>query len=156
MKISELRPVRAAIFVFGLMLFVPLNAQEVLEESSEEQASNTEAAALAQDDVDSIDPAVSAPELATGVTRRATTSGVLDELDLESTRVTGNQELPKVLYIVPWKQADLGDLVGLPVNTLLDEVLEPVDRDEFKRRNRYYDSLYGDTELEATDDSVVD
>ena len=48
---------------------------------------------------------------------------------------------PKVLYIVPWKRADLGDVVGKPVNSLLDEVLQPLDRDVFKRENRYYDDL---------------
>jgi hypothetical protein len=56
---------------------------------------------------------------------------VLDTLDLGTTSITGNQELPKVLYIVPWKKSDLGDLVGRPVNTLLDEVLEPVDPEVF-------------------------
>lgn len=64
-----------------------------------------------------------------------------DRLELETTDVTGNSELPKVLYIVPWKRSDLGDMVGRPVNSLLDEVLQPVDRDVFKRENRYYDAL---------------
>jgi hypothetical protein len=30
------------------------------------------------------------------------------------------------------------------VNSLLDEVLTPVDRDVFKRQNRYYDALKPD------------
>lgn len=64
-----------------------------------------------------------------------------DRLELDTTQITGNRELPKVLYIVPWKRSDLGDLVGKPVNSLLDEVLAPVDRDVFKRENRYYDAL---------------
>jgi hypothetical protein len=64
-----------------------------------------------------------------------------DRLDLESTQITGNRELPKVLYIVPWRSAELGDLVGRPVNSLLDEVLEPVDRDVFRRQNRYFEAL---------------
>jgi hypothetical protein len=64
-----------------------------------------------------------------------------DRLELDTTQITGNRELPKVLYIVPWKRADLGDLVGKPVNSLLDEVLAPVDRDVFKRENRYYRAL---------------
>ncbi len=67
-----------------------------------------------------------------------------DRLQLDTTQITGNQELPKVLYIVPWKRADLGDLLGKPPNTLLDEVLQPVDRDVFKRENRYYDALKPD------------
>jgi hypothetical protein len=67
----------------------------------------------------------------------------MDTLDLGTTSITGNQELPKVLYIVPWKKSDLGDLVGRPVNTLLDEVLEPVDPEVFQRHLSYYDTLYG-------------
>ena len=49
-----------------------------------------------------------------------------------------------MLYIVPWKRSDLGDLLGKPANSLLDEVLQPVDRDVFKRENRYYDALKPD------------
>ena len=64
-----------------------------------------------------------------------------DRLQLEATEITGNRELPKVLYIVPWKRSDLGDLTGRPVNSLLDEVLQPLDRDVFQRENRYYNGL---------------
>ncbi len=64
-----------------------------------------------------------------------------DRLELDTTQITGNRELPKVLYIVPWKRSDLGDLVGKPVNSLLDEVLTPVDRDVFKRETRYFRAL---------------
>ena len=64
-----------------------------------------------------------------------------DRLQLDTTDITGNRELPKVLYIVPWKRSDLGDIAGRPVNSLLDEVLQPLDRDVFKRENRYYDAL---------------
>jgi hypothetical protein len=61
-----------------------------------------------------------------------------------TTQITGNRELPRVLYVVPWKRSDLGDLAGRPANSLLDEVLSPVDRDVFKRQNRYYDALKPD------------
>lgn len=93
---------------------------------------------------DDIDPAVSSDTLATGIRRRRVNNRVIDELDLDATSITGNQELPKVMYILPWKQADLGDLVGRPVNSLLDEVLAPIDRDVFQRQMTYYDSLYGE------------
>ena len=73
---------------------------------------------------------------------------VLDSLDLGTTSITGNAELPKVLYIVPWKKSDLGDLVGRPVNTLLDEVLAPVDPAVFQRHLSYYDSLHGEPKKE--------
>jgi hypothetical protein len=72
-----------------------------------------------------------------------------DSIQLDETQITGNRELPKVLYIVPWKRSDLGDLVGKPVNSLVDEVLAPVDRDVFKRQNRYYDALKPDAAKES-------
>lgn len=64
-----------------------------------------------------------------------------DRLDLDTTVVTGNRELPKVLYIVPWKKSDLGDLPAQPFNTLLDEALTPVDRDVFRREVTYYGAI---------------
>ncbi len=67
-----------------------------------------------------------------------------DRLDLGSSTVTGNQELPKVMYIVPWKKSDIGDLAGKPMNSLLDEVLAPVDRDVFRREVKYYDAVKAD------------
>jgi len=67
-----------------------------------------------------------------------------DRVELETTDITGNRELPKVLYIVPWRRSDLGDLVGRPANSLLDEVLQPIDRDVFLRENHYYDALKPD------------
>ena len=65
----------------------------------------------------------------------------VDRLELEGSSITGNRELPKVLYIVPWKKADLGDLIGRPANSLIDEVLAPVDRDVFKRQIEYFATL---------------
>jgi len=76
--------------------------------------------------------------------RKAGADKAHDTIQLDTTDITGNRELPKVLYIVPWKRSDLGDLVGKPANSLLDEVLAPVDRDVFKRENRYYDALKPD------------
>lgn len=79
-----------------------------------------------------------------GVERVEAGGRVMDRMELGRTEITGNQELPKVLYIVPWKKADHGDLTGRPVNTLLDEVLAPVDREEFIRTVDYYRELNGD------------
>ncbi len=36
--------------------------------------------------------------------------------------------------------------MGKPVNTLLDEVLAPLDRSEFIRQIDYYDDLHGTDE----------
>jgi hypothetical protein len=95
-------------------------------------------------------PAPASGASATGATGASPNAGsakpgargkAVDRLELDTTQITGNRELPKVLYIVPWKRSDLGDLVGKPVNSLLDEVLTPVDRDVFQRENRYYRAL---------------
>ncbi|MDJ0918789.1 MAG: hypothetical protein QNJ05_13560 [Woeseiaceae bacterium] len=74
------------------------------------------------------------------------TGPVMDRLTLGRTEITGNQELPKVMYIVPWQKSDPGDLMGRPVNTLLDEVLAPLDREEFIRQVDYYSDLEGSNE----------
>jgi len=65
----------------------------------------------------------------------------VDKLELGSTVITGNAELPKVLYIVPWQSAGPGNLDGRAMNSLLDQVLAPVDRDVFLRHVDYYGQL---------------
>jgi hypothetical protein len=84
------------------------------------------------------------PGAATEVERVESGGRVMDRMELGRTEITGNQELPKVLYIVPWQKPDHGELSGRPVNTLLDEVLAPVDREEFIRTVDYYRELNGD------------
>jgi hypothetical protein len=91
-----------------------------------------------------------------GATAKAAARKGPDRIELDATDITGNRELPKVLYIVPWKRSDLGDVVGKPVNSLLDEVLQPLDRDVFRRENRYYDALQpgaGDGKADAAQGS---
>jgi hypothetical protein len=73
------------------------------------------------------------------------TAGKADRLDLGTATVTGDREQPKVMYIVPWKRSDIGDLAGKPMNSLVDEILAPVDRDVFKREVVYYQALQADT-----------
>jgi hypothetical protein len=67
-----------------------------------------------------------------------------DRLDLGTATVTGDREQPKVMYIVPWKRSDIGDLAGRPMNSLVDEILAPVDRDVFKREVVYYQAVQAD------------
>jgi len=97
-------------------------------------------------EVDALEPGVTPPLIAADIKRSTTGSGVMDSIELGRTEITGNQELPKVMYIVPWQKSDPGDLMGKPVNTLLDEVLAPIDREEFIRQVNYYGDLYGDEE----------
>ncbi|MEO1325677.1 MAG: hypothetical protein AAFV47_03265 [Pseudomonadota bacterium] len=130
-------------FAATLMLCATLNAQEIddLEPMVDTSADAT---------VETIEPQVNTSEATEEeVAPRASTSAAtpnraIDSIELRASQITGNQELPQVLYIVPWKSSDLGDLVGRPVNTLLDEVLAPADREVFRRQIAYYEDLYSE------------
>ena len=67
----------------------------------------------------------------------ATAAQAQDRVDLDRTQIIGNRELPKVLYIVPWKKPVPGELAGKPLASVIDEALAPVDRDVFRRRLQY-------------------
>ena len=69
------------------------------------------------------------------------TSQAEDRIELQGTTVVGNRELPKVLYIVPWKKANADNLMGNPVANLVGDSLAPIDRDVFRREVEYYDQL---------------
>jgi hypothetical protein len=60
-----------------------------------------------------------------------------DRADIDKTQIIGNRELPKVLYIVPWKKPMPDDLSPRPMVSVLDEALAPIDRDVFRRQVRY-------------------
>ncbi len=60
-----------------------------------------------------------------------------DHADIDKSQIIGNRELPKVLYIVPWKKPVSGDLTGKPLESVVDEALSPVDKDVFKREVKY-------------------
>ena len=67
----------------------------------------------------------------------ATPSFAQDRADIDGTQIIGNRELPKVLYIVPWKKPVPGDLAARPLVSVLDEALTPIDRDVFRRQVNY-------------------
>ena len=110
-----------------------------------------EATDEADDLMPAVDTSAAAQEAAEAreaqdISRTVANNRVMDTIELGRTEITGNQELPKVLYIVPWQKSDPGNLMGKPVNTLLDEVLAPIDREEFIRQVDYYDDLNGNDE----------
>lgn len=60
-------------------------------------------------------------------------------VNISGTSIIGNKELPKSLFIVPWKNAEVGD------NTTLSDTLGDtetvVDRQVFLREIQYYEFL---------------
>ena len=125
-----------------LLLASPMALQAQDDASADARAAEIEAMGpmLSSEDLE----AAAAPTavLAADVKRTETEYEVMDELELGRTEITGNQELPTVMYIVPWQKSDPGELMGKPVNTLLDEILAPIDRSEFMRQIDYYDDLH--------------
>lgn len=80
----------------------------------------------------------------------AATASAQDRADIDRTRVIGNRELPKVLYIVPWKKPPPGELSGKPPQSVLDDLLVPVDRDVFRRHVNYDQQLNAPKPAAAT------
>jgi hypothetical protein len=66
-------------------------------------------------------------------------------MQLDSTAITGNRELPKVMSIVPWKAAEPPAGPDRPMGSLIEELLAPLDRDEFRREIDYYRDLSSQT-----------
>lgn len=55
--------------------------------------------------------------------------------------VKGNQEQPKVMYIVPWQRPGDSSLEYQPMDNLVNDLFTPVDRDEFTRELQYREML---------------
>jgi hypothetical protein len=64
-----------------------------------------------------------------------------DPKALAGISILGNQDSPKSLVIVPWKGSQIGDMPGL--SRLLDDSVQPVDKDVFMRELSYYEIRAG-------------
>jgi len=81
------------------------------------------------------------PEPAASAATAADDAARVDRADLDRTTITGHKELPKVLYIVPWKKPIPGAVDARARASVLDEALAPIDRDVFRRQLRYRASV---------------
>lgn len=57
-----------------------------------------------------------------------------EKIILEKENVIGNEESPKALYVVPWRPLQPVGVAGLEIQSMLDEELELVDPETFKRK----------------------
>jgi hypothetical protein len=122
-------------------------AKVTAQSEAGEPRANTSRSATAQSEAgepraNASRPPAAAGRSGTGAGQKA--PGATDRLELGTATVTGDREQPKVMYIVPWKKSDIGDLAGKPMNSLVDEILAPVDRDVFKREVVYYKAVQAD------------
>ena len=65
-----------------------------------------------------------------------------ESLQLEGTEITGNKELPMVLYIVPWKSVERFDIESPPIVSIMDAPLTTIDRPSFKRTINYHQAIF--------------
>jgi hypothetical protein len=75
--------------------------------------------------------------MAMGLMLAAGTAPAQDRAVIDPTVILGSRELPKVLYIVPWKKPVPGELSGRPLVSVVEEALAPLDRDVFARQVQY-------------------
>lgn len=72
---------------------------------------------------------------------KADKAAASDAKTLAGISILGNQEAPKALVIVPWKGSEIGDMPGL--SRLLDDSVQPVDKDVFMRELGFYEIRSG-------------
>jgi len=58
--------------------------------------------------------------------------------ELSGISIIGNKEAPKSLYIVPWKNSEVGVRSSL-TSGLLDESMRPIDKEVFLRELNFYE-----------------
>ena len=71
-----------------------------------------------------------------------------ERLQMKGTEITGNKELPRVLYIVPWKSAERFEISTPPINSIMDQQLGLIERASFKRTVHYHDAIFAKAKAE--------
>ena len=59
-------------------------------------------------------------------------------ITIETATLRGNQELPTVLYLVPWQPPKINPLPASQTAELSSEVLEKIERNSFQRLLNYH------------------
>lgn len=65
-----------------------------------------------------------------------------ERLDMEGTEIIGNKELPRVLYIVPWKPVERFEIQSPPIDSIMQRKLTPIERAAFRRQIHYHDAIF--------------
>lgn len=63
------------------------------------------------------------------------------ELKAQGMTVFGQSELPKVLYIVPWKNKELPEVEAPQTASLVNDMLTPIEPAIFERQVHYYELM---------------
>ena len=74
-------------------------------------------------------------------------------LTIEANRIRGNQELPTILYLVPWQNPEVQSITAPEQNFAVQRELKSLERSEFQRLMGYHEQFKGReaAELESKD-----
>lgn len=86
-------------------------------------------------------PAAHAADPAPAAAKPGTSTEANTKAASLSTNVVGSQEAPTVLNVVPWKDKEVKLEKKSPTSTILNQVLQPLDRDVLRREVQYFRSL---------------
>lgn len=64
--------------------------------------------------------------------------GGTEAKELSGMSVLGNTDMPKALYIVPWRTSEMGLTTDLR-SGLLNDAMVPVDKEVFQRQLQFYE-----------------
>ncbi|MEH6560430.1 MAG: hypothetical protein V7713_03275 [Marinobacter sp.] len=60
---------------------------------------------------------------------------------IEGTRIRGDQEVPTVMYLVPWQPPEVDELRAPDEQLMVRQAFAPLERYEFQRLVRYHDAF---------------
>lgn len=76
---------------------------------------------------------------------RTTVVHAEDDVEVTGTTIIGTKEAPNVLNVVPWQgkelSADPWEIRPSPAKSVLEESLQPIDRDVLRREIEYFNLI---------------
>ena len=60
---------------------------------------------------------------------------------IEGTRIRGDQEVPTVMYLVPWQPPEVEELRAPEERLMVDQGFGPLERYEFQRFIQYHEAF---------------
>lgn len=72
-----------------------------------------------------------------------------DVVESEGTRIIGDSDMPKALYIVPWKKPALPILSSRPVTPFVNDALSLINRESLAAQIKYNELIQFDASLKT-------
>lgn len=76
-----------------------------------------------------------------------------EQAEMEGITITGNKEQPNILYVISWKSPELPPVADIPLASLVEHALEPLDRRSVLREEQYYNAIRNFTLKQTTPES---